>query len=70
MLMEPRYPYGIGGNFCEVLLISIHKLNRAIDEAWKEGIHWELWILVAAWSTDPRRRLKSEISVHGDQLAG
>lgn len=71
MHMEPRYRYGIRGHLYEVLLISIHKLNRAIDEVCKKGTHQVLWIPVAAWAPEPqRRRPKSETSVHGDQLAG
>lgn len=39
MHIELRYPYGMGRHFCEVLLISIHELNKAVDEAWKEVTH-------------------------------
>lgn len=56
MHVEPRYPYSIERHFCEVLLISIHMLNRAIDEACEEGTHQALWILVAAWAPGPQRR--------------
>lgn len=51
-------------------MISIYKLNRAIDEACKEGTHQMLWIAVAAWAPHPQRRLKSEASAHEDDLAG
>lgn len=74
MHIEPRYPYGIGGHFCEVLLISIHELNGAIHEACEEDTHQRqchLCVVITAWATYPQRKKpKPEISVRGDQPVG